>query len=324
MVGAVLVYRGRIIGEGFHQEYGEAHAEVNAITSVREENKAFIPESTLYVSLEPCCHYGKTPPCTDKILSSGIREVKISLEDPNPLVQGNGVKRLREQGVKVITGILEKEGTHLIRAFSCYVQKKRPYVILKFAQSKDGFMGVDGKQVWFSNEYANISSHKLRGIVDGILVGTKTALTDNPRLNTRLYYGPDPTRIVFDRNLRIPEDCHLWSDDQSTIFVTTGKAEGKPNMEFLQLAFDDDLLPAMLSALYERKMQKLMVEGGAETLKHFLKLDLWDEAWIYYTPVIQEQGLKAPVIQGVLLEESRLGDNRLEIIQRVSKSAENV
>lgn len=300
LVGSVIVTENQIIGEGFHQKFGEAHAEVNAIRNVRKNNLILLTKSCLFVSLEPCFHYGKTPPCVDLILAHKIPEVVISCVDPNPNVAGQSVQKLRDNGVKVSTGLLESEGRELIRPFITYITRKRPYVILKWAQSADRFMGQAGKQVWLSNLYASRMSHRWRHEVDAILIGTETARTDNPRLNTRLYPGNSPLRIVFDRLLQLSPTLHVMDDSQPTWIIT----EKKPPIHtyqqtrFVQLDFDHSFLPALMEKLYEANIGILLVEGGAKVHDGFLKANLWDEIRVNQTPHYLHQGIPAPIPPG--------------------------
>lgn len=315
MVGSVLVHEGRILGEGYHQQYGKAHAEVNAVNHVAPSDQSLIEHATMYISLEPCCHYGKTPPCTSMIIAQRIPRVVISTPDPNPLVSGKGIEILRKAGVEVTSGILEEGGRHLIRAFRCYVLKKRPYVILKMALSKDGFIGYDDKQIWMTNAYADISSHKLRSEIDAILVGTNTAVTDNPSLNTRLYFGSSPLRVIIDRSLRVPVNSNIYDQSLPTL-IYSEKETGNDarNINFRSLPFDETLCRNILTDLHTRGVQKLLVEGGAKTIQGFLDASLWDETWLYNTPVRLSKGIRAPVIKGRLMESYNLAGNQLQII----------
>lgn len=300
MVGAVIVHNGLIIGEGFHRKYGEAHAEVNAIASVQDEE--LLKDSTIYVSLEPCSHYGKTPPCSELIIKKGIPRVVIGCLDPFPAVSGRGVKMLREAGVEVLTGVLEKEACELNAVFLTFQSEKRPYVYLKWAQSADGFM--DRLRSDASVPAVTLSSlemlrrvHHLRANVAAIMVGTRTALLDNPSLTVRHWAGRSPVRVVLDRNLRIPAHYHLLDGSVPTLVFTASEMESRKNVEYIQLDFTQPVLPEILRRLYERNLNSLMVEGGAVLLDHFLQAGLWDEMRVETVPVCLYEGVNAPDIK---------------------------
>ncbi len=305
-VGAVLVYRDTIIGEGYHQVFGGPHAEVNAFKNVLPKNRHLISDCSLYVSLEPCCIENKTPACTSRIIKEGIKRVIIGCLDPNPKVAGNGIKLLQANGIEVISSILENEAESLIQAFVCNLEQ-RPFVTLKWAKSKDHFISKTNQQTWLSNEISKIYVHKLRSEVDGILIGTKTALIDNPKLNTRHYPGESPLRIVIDRKAKIPKDHHLHMDGSPTVFVTE-KNSGliiSDNKHKLELDFTSDyFLDRMLKALFQQyNVCRLLVEGGANTLKSFIEKNLWDHAHIINTSKVLEEGIKAPNIKGKLVQK---------------------
>lgn len=299
MVGAVIVHQGRIIGEGFHRKYGEAHAEVNAIASVGDE--ALLKKSTIYVSLEPCSHYGKTPPCASLIIEKQIPRVVIGCPDPFPEVAGRGVKMLREAGIEVVTGVMEKEARELNRVFMTFQEKKRPYVYLKWAQSADGFLDLlrtDASlpAVALSSAETLRRVHYLRAHVSAIMVGTRTALLDNPSLTVRHWAGNSPVRVVLDRSLRIPSDYHLLDGRVKTLVFTAKEAANRENVEYVTIDFSQPVLPQVLHELYMRKLDSLMVEGGAVLLNAFLEEDVWDEARIETAPVSLRTGVKAPDI----------------------------
>lgn len=312
LVGSVIVCDDRIIGEGFHRKAGEAHAEVNAIASVRDES--LLRRSTLYVNLEPCSHYGKTPPCAELIIRKKIPRVVIGCLDPFPEVSGRGVRRLLEAGVEVVTGILDKESRALNKAFMTFQEKRRPYIILKWAQSADGYM--DNERQDSSVPPANISSpetrrlvHKLRSEVAAIMVGTRTALLDNPSLSVRHWSGKSPARIVLDRHLCIPSHYHLLDGQSPTLVFTSHTAQNQPNLEYLTADFNRPVLPQVMEALYERKLDSLLVEGGACLLNHFLEEGLWDEARIETAPFRLGGGVKAPtLLSAIHLETQCLPD----------------
>ena len=299
MVGAVVVHKGRIIGEGYHRKCGEGHAEVNAIASVKDPS--LLKESVLYVSLEPCSHYGKTPPCAELIIRSGIPKVVVACLDPFPEVSGRGVRMLQEAGVEVLTGVLEAEALTLNRSFITCHTHKRPYIILKWAESMDGY--IDRHRTDDGQEAAKLSSperlrynHRLRTHVDAILVGTNTALLDNPSLSVRHWAGPDPIRIYIDRKNRIPKTHHLFDGKQETWALETSD------------------LTEMVSLLYQRKVNTLLVEGGAQLLNAFIAADLWDEIEREQTPIRLLDGVKAPCLDpakriATRTEEQLFGDS---------------
>lgn len=319
MVGAVLVYENRIIGEGWHQRYGEAHAEVNAVRSVKLEDYLFISQSTLYVSLEPCNIFGKTPPCTNLILEHKIPKVVLSCLDQTPEVAGKGVETLRANGVEVVTGILEMEGKAVSRYRNHFVTHDRPYVILKFAQTLNGKFSVENEQVWISNSYTQRLVHKWRSEVGAILVGTNTALIDNPQLTNRLYFGKSPIRIVLDRHLKLPENLYLFDGSQPTIVVTETQNPKlqTPNLTYLSLDFENNFLSKFLNKLHQLKIATLLVEGGAQLLQSFINENLWDEARVLTSSQILEKGIAAPLVSGTLIERFPLADNELICYQNV-------
>lgn len=299
MVGAVIVHQDTIIGEGYHIRCGEAHAEVNAIRSVKDES--LLKESTIYVSLEPCSHYGKTPPCADLIIEKGIPRVVIGCIDPFSLVSGRGIEKLRQAGIEVIVGVLEEECRHLIRRFITFNTLKRPYITLKWAESADGFLDIkrtEGNPVILSNPLTAMLVHKKRAEHDAILVGRRTALLDNPSLSTRNWYGKHPLRLVIDKNLTLPKDLHLFDGLLKTL-VFTQQAAPQPNplTEYIQLDFTRDLLPQIMKTLYQHKVQSLLVEGGSTLLQSFIDSNTWDEAYIEEAPCCLKDGVPAPFIQ---------------------------
>lgn len=299
MVGAVVVHRGKIIGEGYHRRCGEAHAEVNAIASVKDES--LLKEATMYVSLEPCSHYGKTPPCAELIIRKQIPRVVVGCLDPFPEVSGRGVRMLREAGVEVVTGVMEREAWELNRDFMTFQQLGRPCVYLKWAQSADGFM--DKVRTDSSSPAVVLSSsetlrrvHRMRANVAAIMVGTQTALLDNPSLTVRHWVGKSPVRVVLDRTLRIPSGYHLLDGAVKTLVFTAEKAVSRQQVEYITIDFSQPVLPQVLHELYIRKLNSLMVEGGANLLGHFLQEDLWDQMFVETAPVYLGTGVKAPDI----------------------------
>lgn len=297
MVGAVIVCHGKIIGEGYHVRCGEAHAEVNAIRSVKQTE--LLKQSTIYVSLEPCSHYGKTPPCADLIIEKEIPRIVIGCQDPFAKVAGRGIQKLREVGREVIVGVLEDECKQLISRFITFHTHHRPFITLKWAESADGYLDrlrTDGKPVILSNPLTSMLVHKRRSEHTAILVGTHTARLDNPSLSVRNWYGRSPIRMVIDRRLQLPASLHLFDKSLPTLVFTEKKQSPQPNLEFIQLDWHQDLLPQMMKVLYERNLQSLLVEGGSRLLQSFIDAGLWDEAFIEQSPVRLGEGVQSPTI----------------------------
>lgn len=299
MVGSVIVHEGRIIGEGFHRQYGQAHAEPNAIRAVK--NPTLLKESTLYVNLEPCSHHGKTPPCADLIVENGIPRVVIGTLDPNPKVAGRGVEILRNAGIEVEVGIMENECRELNKRFFIFQEQKRPYVLLKWAQTHDGF--IDKKRTEYgqspliiSNVITQRLTHKMRSENQAILVSTNTVLLDNPTLTVRNWSGKNPVRVAIDRQGRIPSNYHLMDGSVSTIVFTEMERENRPHLEFVKLDFNADSLQTILAKLHERNIHSVLVEGGAKLLKSFIVTGLWDEANVEVSPVCIGDGVHAPAL----------------------------
>ena len=297
MVGAVIVRDGKIIGEGYHVRCGEGHAEVNAIASVKDES--LLKDATIYVSLEPCSHYGKTPPCADLIIRKGIPRVVVGCVDPFSLVAGRGIQKLRDAGIEVTVGVLEKECRELIRAFVTFNLKKRPYITLKWAQSADGFLDIrreDGNAVRLSTPLSTLAVHKMRAEQKAILVGRRTALLDNPSLTVREWYGQNPLRLVIDRQLTLPPHLHLFDGSTPTFVFTEKEKAATQNLTYVTLDFGQNILPQIMQVLYEQKIQTLLVEGGSQTLQTFLEQGLWNEAFIEHTRVTLHDGIPAPLL----------------------------
>ena len=300
MVGAVVVHNGKIIGEGYHRKCGGPHAEVNAINSVKDP--ALLPESEIYVSLEPCAHFGKTPPCADLIIEKKIKKVYVGCLDPFSKVDGKGIQKLRAAGVEVVVGVLEKECQDLNRRFFTSVNLKRPYVILKWAQSIDGYIDKDCKPVRISNHQTEILNHKWRSEEDAILVGYNTALRDNPSLTNRLWAGKNPLRVVLDRDGSLPKNLKIFDDSARTVVL-----------DF----HGDDMPQNVLTALNEMKVQSLIIEGGARTHRKFIEAGLWDEARIFVADVMLGGGTKAAEIHGGSLVDTEIvgGDRLLRYVR---------
>lgn len=295
MVGAVLVHHGKIIGEGWHRQYGEAHAEVNCINNVPGEYKHLIPESTMYVSLEPCAHYGKTPPCAERIIKEKIRKVIICNDDPFEQVAGRGFRILEEKGVEVKKNVLDKEGKWLNRRFFTFHQRKRPYIILKWAQTTSGFFApADRSRLQLTNKHSSQLVHKWRTEEAAIMVGFNTALNDNPQLTSRYYEGKQPLRIVLDRGLKLPASHHIYNEAAATWIINEQKDEQATSIRFVKRAFNENLLTEILAELYQANIQSLIVEGGVELLESFISQDLWDEARVFTARVDIPDGIKAP------------------------------
>ncbi|MBJ6117510.1 bifunctional diaminohydroxyphosphoribosylaminopyrimidine deaminase/5-amino-6-(5-phosphoribosylamino)uracil reductase RibD [Pontibacter sp. BT310] len=312
MVGCVIEHNGQIIGEGWHRNYGGPHAEVNAIASVPD--KSLLPESRVYVTLEPCSHFGKTPPCADLLINSSVRDVVICNLDPNPLVAGRGVQKLLDAGIKVEAGLLEQEGWELNKRFFTSHSLKRPYITLKWAETADGFVaGPDCQPLHISGALAKRFVHKLRAEEQAIMVGTRTALHDNPRLNTRHWSGRDPIRIVIDRQLTLPRTLNLFDGSQPTIVYNYKKQEERENLHFVQLQEQEPLLPQVMADLYKRNVISVLVEGGTYLLQSLLQENLWDEAFVLKnTTLTIANGIKAPtMVYGNLVEQQTLGTDEL-------------
>ncbi len=278
LVGAVLVYQNRIIGEGYHQQYGESHAEVNCLNSVQPDDRALIPESTLFVSLEPCCHFGKTPPCTDLILRERISHVVVGCRDPFPLVDGKGIEKLLAGGVQVTLPIARKPIPGKNRRFITFHEQKRPYIVLKWAESANHKIAhSEGRPARISNEWTNRLVHKWRTEEAGILIGTHTAVSDNPLLSARLWQGKNPVRIVLDNNLRLPQTLKLFDGSSNTIVLNGQKDIQKTNLVFKKMHPEKQVPESISAALYELNILSVLVEGGRKLLQTFIDADHWDE-----------------------------------------------
>lgn len=298
MVGAVLVHDGRIIGEGYHHFYGAAHAEVNCLDHVSAAARHLIPQSTLYVNLEPCAHFGLTPPCASRVIAEGIKKVVVANTDPFDQVSGRGIAMLRDAGMAVTTGVLEQEGQWVNRRFFCYHTSKRPYIVLKWAQTADGFIGAsDSSPIKITGADSLQLSHKWRTEEAAILVGFTTALNDNPQLTARHHTGRQPLRIALDRNLLLPKSNHLYNNDAATWLVNEKDETSMGNMHYIKLPFDEHLLPALLQRLYAAHILSVIVEGGAHLLNSFIAAGLWDEARVFTGPQYIGNGINAPALQ---------------------------
>lgn len=309
MVGCVIVHQDRIIAEGYHKFYGGPHAEVEAIQQVKY--KEILPECTVYVSLEPCAHQGKTPPCAPMLASHKVPEVIVASVDVNPLVSGKGIGILQEAGIQVKTGLLQQEADQLNKRFNTFFIKKRPYIILKWAQTNDGFIARENfDSKWISNEVSRMLVHKWRSEEDAILIGTNTGYYDNPRLNTRDWQGKNPVRVVIDRQLRLANDLNIFDQSQPTLVYNLLKNEQQDNLAWVKLD-DDNLFLDLFADLHRRKIQSVLVEGGAVLLNHLIRLNLWDEARVFTGDKAFGQGIKAPQLENFqkIAEQKLLNDH---------------
>ena len=313
MVGCVIAHENTAIGEGWTQPYGGNHAEVEAINNVID--KTLLAKCTVYVTLEPCAHYGKTPPCADLLVSHKIKRVVIACTDPNPLVGGKGIDILKEAGINVEVGLMEIEALDFNRRFFTFINKSRPYIILKWAETKDGFIArtnFDSK--WISNAYSRKLVHRWRAEEDAIMVGTNTAKHDDPMLNVRDWEGKDPTRVVIDKQLTLDKKLNLFNNQQSTLCYNLVEDSEKKNTSYIKLQ-EDNFIEELLTDLHLRKIQSLIVEGGAHLLRSLIENNLWDEARIFTGNNVFEEGIAAPKINGALNSRQEvLGDN-LKIIR---------
>ena len=317
MVGCVIVHKGRIIGEGYHQKFGQAHAEVNAIHSVLSPE--LLAQSTLYVSLEPCAHFGKTPPCADLIIKSRIPHVVIGTVDPFVKVAGAGIERMQKAGINVEVGVLEQQCRELNRRFFTFHDQKRPFIILKWAQTLDGFMDTDRTETqhptWITNAISKRLVHKQRSQESAILIGTNTAAYDNPALTVREWTGNQPIRMVLDRQLRLDHSLAVFDHKAPTWIFTQGEQPHTQNLRYIRLDYTLDILPQIMSALYEGQVLSLIVEGGSILLNSFLKSGLWDEAFVYTGNQFFGKGVAAPNISGETIAFEKLDDCKLHVIR---------
>lgn len=310
LVGCVLVHEGKIIGEGYHEQYGGPHAEVNAIASVTDPK--LLAAATAYVSLEPCSHWGKTPPCANLLVEKGIKSVVVATLDPNPLVAGKGVKLLEEAGISVQVGLLEREARWQNRRFFCQQEMHRPYLILKWAQTQDGFIARENfDSKWISSSQSRQLVHQWRAEEQAILVGKNTALHDNPRLNVRDWTGSDPIRVVLDSKLELPADLHLFDQQIPTLCYNLLKSEKLTNLEWVQLP--QLSLEALMADLHARQIQSVLIEGGSQTIHQFLAAGLWDEARVFTAPIQFERGIAAPKLTQTPAESHAIGEDQLDI-----------
>ncbi len=319
-VGAVIVFNNTIIGEGFTSPYGGPHAEVNAINSV--DDKSLLKNATIYVTLEPCSHTGKTPPCADLLISHRIPKVVIGLLDPHEKVAGRGIQRLKQAGCEVTVGVLENECRHHHKRFLCAHEKKRPYIILKWAETLDGYIAPENKKrnnkkqpYWISNLHSRQLVHQWRAEEQAILVGTNTILEDNPKLDVRLWTGKNPLRVLIDKNLKIHGNYHVLDGRIPTLVLTseTNRAKYKANLRYSVLDFSVDLPQQICNVLHKEHISSIIIEGGAQTLKSFIDAKLWDEARIFTGSSTFDKGIPAPKISGKLKTSKKIDTDTLNI-----------
>jgi diaminohydroxyphosphoribosylaminopyrimidine deaminase / 5-amino-6-(5-phosphoribosylamino)uracil reductase len=310
LVGCVIVCENSIIGEGWHQQFGEAHAEVNAINGVKD--KAKLSETTVYVSLEPCSHFGKTPPCADLLIANKVKKVVICNLDPNPLVAGTGIAKLEAAGIEVKVGVLDKVGQELNKRFFTFMVIKRPYIILKWAQTADSFIAAEnGKAIQISNEFSSKLVHKMRAENTAIMVGTNTVLLDNPNLTTRQWVGRNPIRILIDKQLRFKQTMNVFNEAAPTLIYNL-HGEGKiGNAEYIKLPETELFLNDLIDDLYKRGIQSVLVEGGTKLIESFLEVGLWDEALVIESSLSIGSGIQSPQINIPFIEKSILSGDTL-------------
>lgn len=317
LVGAVLVHNGVIIGEGYHQQYGGPHAEVNCIRSVDPGNRHLIPQSTLFVSLEPCAHFGKTPPCADLVILEQIPEVWVGCRDPFPLVDGKGIEKMRHAGIQVHLGLLEKACRDMNRRFFTFHQKKRPYIILKWACTQDHVMAAapGEPRLLISNEFSNRLVHQWRSHEAAVLAGSGTVLADDPQLNNRLWPGPSPVRVIIDKPLQLPHSLHVFDGSMRTLVFNTQKQDAAGPVEYYQLAAGNNFLPQLFETLHRLQLQSVLIEPGPSLLQSLLHTAYWDELRVIRSnKVYGKEGLQAPpVTHGNLVSSRQLGSDTIEI-----------
>ena len=331
MVGSVLVHEGLVVGEGFHKNYGEAHAEVNCVEDARrrfarkavanETFESFARRCTIYVSLEPCAHFGKTPPCADLIIRMNFKKVVVGCRDPFPLVDGKGIEKIRQAGIEVVTGVLEAECRELNCRFFTFHQQKRPYIILKWAASADGFIAASpGKRSFISNELSNRLVHRWRAEESAILIGRKTAILDNPSLTTRLWPGKNPVRLVIDLHSTLSGDLQLFKDGQPVVVFTYAESGAESSLQYVQLNDENPVVQQIAEAAHERGLQSLIIEGGAFTLQQFIDVGLWDEARVIRgNHVFLEGGTAAPVLSNAAsAQEEQLSSDTISYFRNKS------
>jgi len=321
MVGCVIVSGGKIIGEGYHEKFGEAHAEVKAVNAVIQKYgdnaTQLLANATAYVSLEPCAHFGKTPPCADLLIRHQVKKVVIGNRDPFDSVNGKGIEKLKNAGIEVISGVLEQQCRQLNRRFFTRITKQRPYIILKWATTADGYFAPKNSvQQWISGPLAKKLVHKWRTEEDAILVGKQTALADNPQLSAREWQGKNPMRILVDRQLQVPQSHHIYNDLAKTVIFNEVKTEVQGNVHFIQMEDMQYYLPQKIAfQLYLMDVASVIIEGGANVLNQFISAGLWDEARIFTSATVWNEGTPSPLINGQVTDLLRLGEDKLTIYQ---------
>jgi diaminohydroxyphosphoribosylaminopyrimidine deaminase/5-amino-6-(5-phosphoribosylamino)uracil reductase len=319
MVGAVIVHNDKIIGEGYHRQYGGPHAEVNAVNMVLtnfSDAEDLLKHATIYVSLEPCAHYGKTPPCADLIIKHQIPNVIVGCRDPFDQVNGKGIEKLQAAGIKVEVGVLEKECRDLNKRFFTRVQSQRPYIILKWAKTADGFFAPDDdRQFWISGPESRRLVHQWRAEEDAVLIGKNTVMIDNPQLNLRYWEGKAPKRVVIDRRLELSKDLNIYDQSVETLIFNEVKTDVEDNIKYIALEDFDRFVPHyILYQLYLQDIQSVIIEGGAHTLNTFIEAGLWDEARIFTGKSVLNKGIPSPAITGVVADEYKVGEDTLAIL----------
>ncbi|MBA3829483.1 MAG: bifunctional diaminohydroxyphosphoribosylaminopyrimidine deaminase/5-amino-6-(5-phosphoribosylamino)uracil reductase RibD [Taibaiella sp.] len=315
MVGAVLVYQDRIIGEGWHHQYGGVHAEVDCLNNVQESDRPLIRSSTMYINLEPCAHHGHTPPCAERLVAENIKEVIVADTDPHSRVAGKGIEILNQGGIEVTIGLMKEHGAWVNRRFLCYHQQSRPYIILKWAQTGNGFIASQqDERLQITNGLSNKLVHKWRTEEAAIMVGYNTALGDNPQLTARLWQGNQPLRIVMDRDLKLPATHYLFNGDATTWVVNNHKESTEGSNQFLQIPYGSDTLRQLMGRLHDARILSLIVEGGAGLLHQFINVGLWDEARILTGNIAIDNGISAPTLTNAKHAFStNIGDDGLDI-----------
>lgn len=320
MVGCVIVHDNKIIGEGWHQKAGEPHAEVLAIQSVVDDT--LLKHATVYVTLEPCAHFGKTPPCADLLVNKQVKKVVIGCTDPNPLVAGKGIEKLKAASIDVSIGVLEQQCLHLNKAFFTSINKNRPFIVLKWAQTADGFIARENFDAkWISSVLSRQLVHKWRSELDAILVGKNTVQYDNPQLNTREWSGKDPIRLIIDHSLQLSQNLKIFDQSVPTFIFNLKKEEERGNLSWVKLT-ESNFVNQLLEFIHKRRIQSVLIEGGAQTLKHFIEAGLWDEVRIFTCKTVFEDGIKAPELKNstFVTQEIIEGDSLRIYQNRISSS----
>ncbi|WP_431295073.1 bifunctional diaminohydroxyphosphoribosylaminopyrimidine deaminase/5-amino-6-(5-phosphoribosylamino)uracil reductase RibD [Pedobacter sp. P26] len=319
MVGCVIVLNDKILGEGYHQQYGKAHAEPNAVKAVfdqyGDEAETLLKQATAYVSLEPCAHFGKTPPCADLFVKHQIKKVVIGNRDPFSSVDGKGIEKLKNAGIEVLSGVLDDECRYLNRRFFTRIQQQRPYIILKWAETANGYFATkDGHQKWISGALAKRLAHQWRTEEDAILIGKQTAIMDNPQLTSREWPGKNPIRLIIDKNLQVPLSNHIFNAQAKTIIFNEIKTDVVDNIHYIQMEDMHFYLAQKIAfQLYLMDIQSVIIEGGANILNQFLSTNLWDEARIITSSNSWTEGVPSPTINGNLKEQIQIGNDKLSI-----------